>query len=207
MPTAFRDLLFGQPDPEDLNHGQSVIVTARWVLVASGLLLTVIAPASVDELRVRVVMILALAVVNFGLHAQLLRGRPAADWVAYAASAADIVVITALVVLQRGYASDLYIFYFPAVLALSVAFDRLMTVVYAGSTVFLYLLVGLATAVPDQIPYLLIRCLVLAGVAICGQVYWGVEARRRHEAAAARQSLFPAGAQPAEAEPVPAPAG
>ena len=68
---------------EDMAGGQWVIVTARWILVASALMLALISPASLGELRVQLLLVLALAVFNFGLHAQLLRRRPAVAAVAY----------------------------------------------------------------------------------------------------------------------------
>ena len=83
----------------------------------AGLLLAFWNPGAVNELRVQILVILVLAVANFYLHAQLLRRRPAIDSVVYAASAADIAVITTLVVSQGGFISNLFIFYFLAFLA------------------------------------------------------------------------------------------
>jgi hypothetical protein len=41
---------------EDLALGQGVIIAARWLLVASGLVLAVIAPPSASTLRTQVVL-------------------------------------------------------------------------------------------------------------------------------------------------------
>ena len=63
--------------PEDLAHGQIVIVTFRWIMVAAGFVFALWNPEPVAELRVQILVILALAVANFYLHAQVLRRRPA----------------------------------------------------------------------------------------------------------------------------------
>jgi len=93
-----------------------VTVAARWLLVAAGVALALVAPASPELVRAQVVVLL-LAVCNFGLrHAQILRRQLTLAAIAYAASAADIAIITALVAVNGGYASGLYVFYFPAIL-------------------------------------------------------------------------------------------
>jgi hypothetical protein len=108
--------------------------------------------------------------------------------VAYAASAADLVVVTALVIAQGGYPSPLYVFYFPAILALSVAFDRWVTAGFAAVAISLYGFVALATA-PDLSagPDIIARCLVLAAIAVCGAVYRHIEQGRREAAGTAHQ--------------------
>ena len=80
-------------DAEDLVQGQFVIVAARWILVAAGLVLAVIAPEALGPLRIQIVLILGLAVANFYLHSQLLMKRPVVRPIAYAASVADIAAI------------------------------------------------------------------------------------------------------------------
>lgn len=106
--------------PEDLALGQSVIVAARWLLVAAGMALALIAPASPELLRAQVAFVLLLAVCNFGLQAQILRRQPTLAAIVYAARAADIAIITGLIAVNGGFASGLYVFYFPA---MAVAFS------------------------------------------------------------------------------------
>ena len=57
---------------EDLAQGQIVIVSARWILVIAGLVLTLWAPDKIGTLRIQLMVLLILAVANFYLHAQLL---------------------------------------------------------------------------------------------------------------------------------------
>jgi hypothetical protein len=167
-------------DPAELRWGQRVVVGARWILVASGLLLATIAPASVTQLRIQSVLVLALAVCNFGLLAQLIRNPRPDPLIAYAASAADVVVVTVLVIAQGGFGSDLFVFYFPAILALSLCFAMPATVLFVGVTVLAYGVVSAPTAsTAADLQTLLLRCGALIAVAVCAQVYRSVEATRR----------------------------
>jgi hypothetical protein len=166
---------------EDLALGQSVIVAARWVLVAAGLVLAVVAPSSVGALRTQVLLVMTLAVCNFALQAQILRRRPTLALLAYAASAADIAIVTALVIADGGYASGLYVFYYPAILALSVAFPLELTVFYATATVAAIAGAAMVTMPANGLQDVLFRCLIVVGVALCGVVYAGIEGRRRQK--------------------------
>jgi hypothetical protein len=168
---------------EDLAYGQYVIIAARWILVLAGLVLTLWLPGAIADLRVQIMTLLLLAVVNFYLHAQLLMRRPTADAIAYLASAADLVVITLLVMQGGPSGSNLYIFYFPAIVALSVAFPTELVLSYTGTTILVYASVYIydldvePTSAQGQV--LVARLLMLAAVAVCGNVYWRIEHRRR----------------------------
>jgi hypothetical protein len=164
----------------DLDHGQIVIVTARWLMIGVGLVLTIAYPtAALAGLRLQVSLILLLAIANFYLHAQVIRGRPIPLWAAYGASAADLLVISLLVAAQGGFGSHRYVLYFPALLALSVAFEPAVTLVYAVATGLVYAVISLPTAEPTETAVLVSRLLMLAAVAFCGAVYWRVERDRR----------------------------
>ncbi|HSS95094.1 MAG TPA: hypothetical protein VLR46_14060, partial [Candidatus Dormibacteraeota bacterium] len=78
----------GGATSEDLFYGQAVIVWARWILIATGLVLSFWEPTNLSILQVQLAAIITLAFGNFYLHVQLLRGRPAIDRVVFAASAA-----------------------------------------------------------------------------------------------------------------------
>src|SRR5262249_51005668 len=100
--------------------------------------------------------------------------------IAYAASAFDLVVITILV-LSQGGDSPAFVLYFPALLALSVAFDPMMTVLFGIATVGVYGVIA-ADAMPpglDAAPIVITRVLMPGAVAFCGAVYWFVEHDRR----------------------------
>ncbi len=165
----------------DLAEGQRVIIAARWILVLAGLMLAVWDPAEIGELRMQIILILGLAGANFYLHAQILTRKPLLPAVALAASAADIAVIS-LIIIAQGGDSSLFVFYFPALLVISVAFRPLVTVTFAGIAIAVYgmIFAGNFPDVDGQI--VMTRMLMMAGVAVCGAVYWGLEGDRRREA-------------------------
>jgi hypothetical protein len=165
----------------DLDHGQAVVVAARWLLIVIGLFLLILKPTSdLVELRLQIAVILLLGLVNFFLHAQLLGARPVREAVAYGASAFDLVVVTILVLSQSGD-SPTFVLYFPALVALSVAFRPFVTSGFAIATAGVYGVIAVheLPARVDAAPIVLTRVLMLAAVAFCGAVYWYVEHDRR----------------------------
>ncbi len=165
----------------DLDHGRVVIVTARWLLIVVGLFLLILKPTShVAELRLQIALILLLGLANFVLHAQMLKHRSMSRAVAYAASGFDLVVITILV-LSQGGDSPIFVLYFPALVALSVAFEPLLTIGYTLATAAAYGAIAV-TEMPGGVeaaPVVITRVLMLSAVAVCGAFYWYVEHERR----------------------------
>ncbi len=167
---------------ENLFYGQAVIVWARWILIATGLVLSFWEPASLGLLQIQLAAIITLAFGNFYLHVQLLRGRPAIDRVVYAASAADLAVVTTLVISQNGYSSPVFVFYFAAVLGLSVAFPAVLTALYTSAVVVVYGIVCLSTADTTEYPAVFTRLLMIAAIALCGALFARSESHRRADA-------------------------
>jgi hypothetical protein len=172
----------GEVRSEDLAYGQTVLVWARWILIGTGLLLSFWSPKDLPTLQIQLAAIIALAFGNFYLHVQLLRGHPALDNVVYAASLADITVVTALVLVQSGYPSPVFIFYFAAIVGISVAFPTWMTVGYTALVIGVYGLICVATAPAEDLPAVFTRLLMIAAVALCGNVFARSEAKRRADA-------------------------
>jgi len=158
-----------------------VIIAARWILVLAGLMLAVWDPAEIGELRMQIILILGLAGANFYLHAQILTRKPLLPAVALAASAADIAVIS-LIIIAQGGDSSLFVFYFPALLVISLAFRPLVTLTFAGVAIAVYGMI-FAANFPDVDGQIVVtRVLMMAGVAVCGAVYWRLEGDRRRAA-------------------------
>lgn len=177
---------------DDLTYGQQVIVTARWILVLTGLLLALWNPGPISELRIQILFILLLAVANFYLHAQLLMGRPTLSSVVYGASAADLVVITVMVLVGEGFGSSTFVFYYPAILAFSVAFPPVMTFLFLAGAGGFYGLIGLVTIdyTATDFQALVARLVMMLAVAVCGSLYWRIERNRRDAAVEAREKLM-----------------
>jgi hypothetical protein len=176
------DSFAGEVRSEDLAHGQTVLVWARWILIGTGLLLSFWGPKDLLTLQVQLAAIIALAFGNFYLHVQLLRGHPAIDNVVYGASLADLSVVTALVLVQHGYESPVFIFYFAAIVGISVAFPTFLTAGYTAITVGVYGIIALATAPVEAYPAVFTRLLMIAAVALVGNLFARSESNRRADA-------------------------
>jgi hypothetical protein len=171
---------------EDLAAGQVVIVAARWILIGAGLVFALWDPSKLNELRVQLLVLFLLGLVNFYLQAQAMTRRTTLSEIVYAASAADIVVVSLLVYAGDGLSSQLFVFYFPALLALSVAFVTELTIFYTVAAAGLYAITCLAFlgnegTTSENLQTLFARVLMFAAVATCGNLYWRIEARRRSE--------------------------
>lgn len=180
----------GTVGSEDLAYGQTVLVWARWILIGTGLVLSFWSPTNLMTLQVQLAAIIALAFGNFYLHVQLLRGHPALDTVVYGASLADICVVTALVIVQGGYMSPVFIFYFAAIVGISVAFPTFLTAGYTAIVVGLYGIICLATAPSAEYPAVFTRLLMIAAIAVCGNLFARSESHRRTDAIRIHQEVL-----------------
>jgi hypothetical protein len=181
-PTRGLSSFVGSVRSEDLAYGQTVLVWARWILIGTGLVLSFWSPADLLILQVQLAAIIALAFGNFYLHVQLLRGHPAIDNIVYAASVGDLIVITSMVLVQGGYPSNVFVFYFAAVVGISVAFPTLITTAYTAVVVCGYGIICLATASADELPAVFTRLLMIAAIAVCGNLFARNESHRREQA-------------------------
>jgi len=190
----------GSVRSDDLVFGQTVLVWARWILIGTGLLLSFWSPTDLLTLQIQLAAIIALAFGNFYLHVQLLRGHPAIDNVVYAASIGDLCVVTALVIVQTGYPSPVFVFYFAAVVGISVAFPTLLTAAYTAIVIGIYGIICLSTAPSDEFPAVFTRLLMIAAIAVCGNLFARNEAHRRQDAIRIHQELQD---EAASGEPIP----
>jgi hypothetical protein len=195
-----------------LAEGQMVIIVARFVLVLACLFLILMDQKSVsfNVIRFEIMVVLLLAVSNFFLVAQVLTKRKTLDLILYGMSIADLAVITIVIIVQGGFKSDVYTFYFPAMLAFALAFPMLELYVFLGGTVFLYSFISLFTLNSvDDIQTLLVRVLMLTAVAVCANHFAQIERNRRNTALRnhyAAQQLAQGESQPASPVMSPLPA-
>jgi hypothetical protein len=202
MPEPSRALssFVGSVRSEDLVFGQTVLVWARWILIGTGLVLSFWTPADLLTLQVQLAAIIVLAFGNFYLHVQLLRGRPAIDTVVYLASVGDLCVVTALVIVQGGYTSPVFVFYFAAVVGISVAFPTILTAGYTAIVIGVYGIICVATAPSDDLPAVFIRLLMIAAIAVCGNLFARTESHRRQDALRIHETLHDEDAESAPSQ-------
>ncbi|MHB8629221.1 MAG: hypothetical protein ACYDBJ_21790 [Aggregatilineales bacterium] len=201
---------------DDLAHGQVVLVTARWILVVCSLIFVLWNPAPIGILRIQLILILTLAMANFYLHAQVLMKRTVLPTVIYAASICDLIVITAAVAIQDSFTSNTFVFYFPAIVAYSVAFAPQIIAALTGCVCVFYtlecLLTGSFSVGRDNLQVIFARVLMLVAVAVVSNVFAHIERGRREEATIARQELISelgkrSGTEDPDAEHIPAQIG
>lgn len=171
---------------DDIKSGLPVIIYARWVLVVAGLALTLWNSAGIVEAQISVLIILVLAVGNFFLQVEVNRKGSIPVWIVYGASVVDIAAISGVLALVNTFPSSTYVFYMPALLALSVTFSTANTAKYTAAALVTYLLVSISpinelgggSVVTTS---LLIHAMILVSVPFCGNVYWRLEKARRAE--------------------------
>jgi hypothetical protein len=170
---------------EELRHGLIVVIAARWVLLLSAWVLTLWEPEepSAWQLRLAIVLLMSYSVANFFLTVQWVKGAAILPQLVYATSFADLTLITTLIVALSSYSSNLYVFYFPAILALAVTFPRTLTGLFTAGVIAAYALISVDKAGPaidtQEAQTIVVRAILLAAVAFCGALYQQVESDRR----------------------------
>jgi len=167
---------------EDLGAGQIVIVVARWLLIVTGFIVTLWSPSEseLNPVRTTLLVLFGLAIANFFIHAQILMRRPLERRLLYAASAADIGIITLIIWAYGGLGAASVVYYYPALLALSLVFPLPVAACFAVGTVAAYAMVAMPVhATTGDMQVLAARVISLVAVAAVGWVYQGIEHRRR----------------------------
>lgn len=175
---------------EELQHGQIVLITARWALVLAGLVLLMWRPPDVRGFSIGILVLLTLAVINFFLHVQILRNRPIARDLVYGMSIADLAVISVISDIRGGFDAHTFAFYYPAILVYSLVFPGHLTVLLTGGVMALYAVICVSTPDFDLFSeldqqVLVARLLMIVAVAYLAYRYRLVEKRRLEELHAA----------------------
>lgn len=138
-------------DPRDEKslHGHILIITARWVLVVVGLVLALYRPHDLFELEFSIVTILVLAVINFFLHVSTVTDRTIQTPYIYAATVGDVVVISTIVAMTGGATANSFVFYYPAVLAYTLVFPRMISLPFTAGVIGTYSFVALPSLIPS----------------------------------------------------------
>jgi hypothetical protein len=169
---------------DDIKAGLPVIIYARWVLVIAGFALTLWNSSDFIEAQVSILILLGLAVGNFFLQVEVNRKRAIPAWIVYGASLIDIAAISGVLALSNVFPSSTYVFFMPALLAISVTFSTSNTAKYTVGALVAYALLAIAPindagGSNEVASSLIIHALVLVAVPFCGNVYWRLERSRR----------------------------
>ena len=174
-----------QEAAEDLFFGQSVIIWARWFIIAASATTTIWTAQSISAITVNVLLIIALVALNFFLLARYLVEQPVKRSLLIGVSALDLLLISAIVGTwdSTGLASPFFILFYPIVLAFAFVFPPRLTAIYTGSALLLYSSIclwgdGLLLST-DSLKVLVMRVVTLAAMGGLGTYYWRIQRQRR----------------------------
>ncbi len=172
---------------EDVFFGQSVILWARWSVILAGAVLVLWTSTTVDQLTRTFPFFLILMAMNFFLHGRYVMGSPLNRAVVVAASVADLVLITAIVVFWPGHvglSNQFFVLYYPVVFAFALVFPRLIEAAYTvlamlayATACFVLGTVSFANGALD-LKVLLMRLIVIAAMGFLGNYYFRIQRDR-----------------------------
>jgi hypothetical protein len=186
MPNVREVRTAAQANQEDVFFGQTVIVWARWSVIVAGIALVLWTSTSVGLLTQTMPFFLVLMAVNFFLHGRYVMGSPLNRVAVTVASAVDLVLITAIVVLwpgSHGLQNQFYVLYFPVVFAFALVFTRRIEVIYTVLAMLSYTAACILTGTvpldlgPDD-KVLVMRLIVIAAMGFLGNYYFRIQRDR-----------------------------
>jgi len=163
-----------QANLEDVFFGQTVILWARWSVIVAGIVLVLWTSTTITHLTETVPFFLALMAMNFFLHGRYVMGSPLNRTVVVAASVADLVLITAIVVFwpgATGLNNQFFVLYYPVVFAFALVFPRVIEAAYTVLAIVAYAAVCLILSGPAlfadgavNLKTLMMRLIVMAAM-------------------------------------------
>ena len=173
-----------QAEQEDLFFGQSVILWARWSVIVAGIVLVLWTSTNVALLTRTMPFFLVLMAVNFFLHGRYVMGSPLNRLVVMAASAVDLILITAIVIFwpgTPGLKNEFFVLYFPVVFAFALVFTRKIEATYTALAIAAYAAACFLTGtVQTEYDYkvLVMRAIVIAALGFLGNYYFRIQRDR-----------------------------
>lgn len=188
-----------QAEQEDVFFGQTVIIWARWGVIAAGTILAIWTSREVGTLVLTIPWFLALIAINFFFHGRYVMGSPLNRSVVIAASVADLLLITGILAFwpaTKGVNSGLFVLYYPVVFAFALVFPRLLEASYTVLAMGLYVIAcfigsGLPAMLHDTEPKTIVmRLVVLAAMGFLGNFYFRLQRDRLRRASTGAQSAM-----------------
>lgn len=179
---------------DDYRPMVSVAVVVRWVLVLAFLFINNYR-VDLDTIWVTFNVVAGALVLLNGYMTWLVLSRRPITWVhAFATSIIDLVAITMALFLSDGFENRYFVFYYPALLGLSLMFRRRVSFSVLGVVMALYVTIALTvsptldTDLKDE-KVLFIRLVTMLGVVVAGTLIAAWERTRRREAVAAERRV------------------
>ena len=179
---------------DDYRYSQRIAVVVRWFVLAAWLSVLNYR-VSVDDTLLYILnaMGIALAMANAYVQWRILKGRPVSWPYALALSLLDLAVITTGIGITTRFFNAFFVFYYPALLGLSLVFSSARL---AFTTVFLVAVAytGISLTLEPKLSYaaghekaLFIRIVTMFAVVAAGTLIVRIERTRRQEAVEAER--------------------
>lgn len=172
---------------EDIFFGQIVIIWARWFVIVAGLIYALWQATDASQLSKTILPLVVVMGVNFFVHGRFLMEKPINQLLLLGLSFIDLLVVTLVILIgsnQVGINSQLFIFYYPFLVAFAFVFPQTMTTIYTLITLFAYLVACLVLdpSLVNNGPIfetLVMRLITMATVGGLGTYYWRIQRARR----------------------------
>ena len=172
---------------EDIFFGQVVIIWARWFVIAAGFIYVLWQASDTSQLSKAILPLILVMAVNFFVHGRFLMEKPINQTLLLALSFVDLLVVTVVILMgtnQVGINSQLFIFYYPFLVAFAFVFPQTMTGIYTIVALLAYLIVCLVIdpSLVNNGPAfetLVMRLITMAAVGGLGTYYWRIQRNRR----------------------------
>jgi len=177
---------------EDYRPTVGFAVLVRWVLLAAWLFVLNYRIEYDQTWAALIVMAGGLAALNAYMSWRIVTRRPISLHYAFALSVADLTVITASLFLVGGLQNPYYVFYYPALLGLSLMFPGRASLALASTVIALYISMAFIVSPTliwerEQEKWLVTRIFTMVGIVAAGMLITGWERGRREEAVAAER--------------------
>jgi len=172
---------------EDIFFGQVVIIWARWFVITAGFIYVLWQASDTSQLSKAILPLILVMAVNFFVHGRFLMEKPINQMLLLALSFVDLLVVTVVILMgtnQVGIDSQLFIFYYPFLVAFAFVFPQTMTGIYTIVALLAYLIVCLVIdpSLVNNGPVfetLVMRLITMAAVGGLGTYYWRIQRNRR----------------------------
>ena len=178
---------------DDYRYSQRIAVVVRWFVLTAWLFMLNYRPDVNASLVILDAMGAVLALLNGYVHWRIRKGRPITRGYVLALSLMDLTIITAGIGITSRFANTFFVFYYPALMGLSLVFSsRRLSFTVVTSVVIAY--VGLSVTLEPGVSYSIREEKILVGriasmfaVVAAGNLMTRIELTRRREAVEAER--------------------
>ena len=180
-----------RPLDSERQQAVAILVVARWVLIATGTVVLFLRPEASAGDRAGISVVLAAAAgLNVWLHWWLRAGRPMPLLLPLGAGLLDLIVVTIAMAVIDGFDNPNFLFYFPAVLALTLVFPGWRSAGVVGAVLLAYVLISVFTydafdgGSRVDVKDLMLRVVTIAATVVMANMVVTIERARRIRAVA-----------------------